>query len=440
MIICVILTTFYVVHACQRLPETPGLDFYHYWIVGQAISQSWTDDIYSAKGREAIAREARRTSAAAAPGSLEREAARANFELAEQSTVPAFHTINTPFFYGVFRLCQSGKYDADYRAYSRLNFLCFILAVIVLARLQRYSAVGVCLVVLVFGACFLPFQTEMLVASVNGLQLAVVALFFWLQGRPFTNVRAFLGGAVLGVAVLFKPNLLLAPGFVAAVWLINRRWREVLAMVVGFGAAMAAAVATASWAFGSARCWLQWWSIVPELVRSPRQIREGNCSLSNLILERHQVDMSLLLLAACVLVFGILGWRARAPQSATQLERDSTTNHAFQQTYLAMSLGLAITLLSARHVWAHYYVLLVPLALAALHGQDSSWFPRNRAAAAWSALAVASVAAFSSCLHLLHLPNARSFAIAFNLGLVGLLVGGLHQVHWLRCEEQRDKP
>jgi hypothetical protein len=186
---------------------------------------------------------------------------------------------------------------------------------------------------------------------------------------------------------MFKPNLLLVVAAVALVWLANRWWRKVLTALPGLVLGVAAAMAISAARFGSLRCWNEWFAILPEVLGSDRPVEQGNFALSRLLLDRTGHDYSAVLLvlafaavAVAVAVRVARAWRvagSRHGQGVSVASRADLT----EQTFLAVGIGAAVMLVSARLAWMHYFVLVLPLAVyllrpAALTDARSRWAAR----------------------------------------------------------------
>src|SRR5262249_24962984 len=114
---------------------------------------------------------------------------------------------------------------------------------------------------------FAAYASDVRVGGTNQLQLFAIALFLWLQRRPglYRDVGA---GIVLGLAIMFKPDVALVAVLLAVIWIANRRYekaRRVIGMAVG---AAVVAVLVSSAFFGTVTSWTGWLNEAPDIVQS----------------------------------------------------------------------------------------------------------------------------------------------------------------------------
>jgi len=145
--------------------STAGVDFYQFWVVGQALGHTDVTDVYSTGGRRRLGAEyldlARRE---ANP----RRAAVAEYR-------QTLETYSTPFLYAVLKTLSGGDYEIDFRNYRLLMLACLVLGVAILARLLGHSLAMTLGAIAVFSAWFAPFTSDMRVGNVNSIQLALLA-------------------------------------------------------------------------------------------------------------------------------------------------------------------------------------------------------------------------------------------------------------------------
>ena len=173
-------------------------------------------------------------------------------------------------------------------------------------------------------------------------------------------------GALAG-AVLFKPNLVLAPAMLLAGWLVNQRYRRALSGLAGMAGAAAAAVLVSSLYFRDASCWLEWLRAAGFLMGHGIGTRDGNQSLARLLHELGWGDHGALLTASLMGIAILCAWRGRRRigwRPAWE-RRPDDPERALREDMLMVSAGLGIALIAAPLAWLHYFVWLIPLILNA---------------------------------------------------------------------------
>jgi hypothetical protein len=360
-----------------------GVDFYQFWAVGQKTARESAANIYSDDARRRLGEEFLRK--AAANGSSRLRRAAGNRRVLE--------TYSTPFLYSLFAGFPAEDYDLAYGIYRLLCMACMVYAVATLAGLFRFSAAASALLFAALTAYFAPYLSDVAVANVNQVQLGLLALFLWVESRRDLGSRHLLGGAVLGSAVMFKPNLVFVVLLLGLSWLIGGRFKDALSAAVGAAAAAAAAVVFSSAMFGSARCWLDW---IKALLLMPAEIVPvafGNYSLPRLVMDLSGMDLAGPLAVLLVSLSALAMWRGsrKAPAGgADPLERE-----LFKDA-LVVGLGCLVYLLSAPLAWLHYYLLAAPAAICMLRPiGDCQARRRPRGVAVNRCLGIASIVLLS---------------------------------------------
>jgi len=347
-LVLAVAALFALLAAAEYGRQANGFDFYQFWVVGQVLSTGEPSDFYADSGSRLSAEYLER--ARRAPVSPRR--------LSVAENRPYLHTTATPFLYSLFGLVSSGRYDTDLERFQRLGLACVVGSLVLLSRVFGYTLPVFLAVLALVCQWFLPLYTEMRVVNVNRLQLAMLALLLWNQARRPGRQRDLLGGFVLGLAVLFKPNVLFAAGLLGFSWLADRRFRTLRDQCAGMAAAAGVALAVSGASFGSLRCWIDWLGAASTTHGHHISPDSGNVGLTMLIADwtgvRSEVPLTLVLLAIGV---GFL-WRSRT--------RSSGPSREGPREAAALAAGCLVYLLGARLVWIHYYVLALPALLIAL--------------------------------------------------------------------------
>lgn len=381
--LALLLTVLALIPAWQQ-GSTLGEDFYLHWCVAHSIADQAVGNIYSVEGRRKIGEaSSARTQNAATTDPL------------KQLSVgyPEPQAVGTPFLYWAFSQLITDDYQQDYWRYRILSMLCTILALVVFTRALRFSWTGVLLSLCVLTAPFEPFLSVQRTGNVSQLQLALLAIFLLVQGGSRNFVRDLFGGVLLGIATAFKPNL----GIPLLLILALRLSRRQISSAVGFGLGALGGAITAimvsAQAFASPGSWGSWYEKIGEFLNKPPSVEQGNYAITNLFgaTTSSQDDPTASSMGdatagiftstaiSIVLTLGILAllWvRTRGVNASARTAGDRQAVRAASRRnrnddLLVVSLGCAITLLSAPIAWLHYYNLVMPLALYCL------WPPRD---------------------------------------------------------------
>ena len=340
-----------------------GIDFYQFWVVGQAVREPGVGDVYSnAEGQRLGQLFLERAAAEAGPPVTGQAPPRRLLAASARQVLEAY---STPWLYTLFGALSSGNFDRDQGRFQALSLAAQVAALLLIARLLGFSWTAAAMATVVFTAWFAPTTSEIRVGNVNRLQLGLLALVLLLRARDRRWCR-LAAGVALGMAVAFKPNL----GYAAVTLLggtaVLGRWRTLIDLAAGTAAGMLVAFGLSSWLFGTPRAWLSWLEHVTLLLGAhDRTLAAGNFALSRVLDERFGVSVGGVLSVPLLALALAVAWRARA---ASGCESDSS--HASRPLLdelcldvLLVSLGAAASLLGSPLAWLHYFVLVTPLAL-----------------------------------------------------------------------------
>lgn len=309
--------------AWQTASSSQGLDFYQFWIGGQEAPHErgalWSPETAKRLGTTYYYR--------AVNGKSQRmyvvASGRRDLEL-----------FSTPFLYTCFGALPA-DYERAYLIWSILGLVSLVAAIAIMARALRWQAAAFLFFLAFVLLLFKPLTSELRVENVNEVQLLLVAAYFVTPPA----VR----GALLGIAIAFKPNAALALPLVAAFELAHDR-RKLLPEMLGVAGGGAAAVAVSSAYFRSATVWIDWLHAARSLSQTVYGRETGNLAPA-LWLGRYTWVLAIVLTAAAAFI---------------------VVRHREASAQLAVSMGLVVYLLSAPLVWIHYLLLAIPLAMILL--------------------------------------------------------------------------
>lgn len=398
----------------SSLTWAPGIDFYQFWVVGQAVEEKLVDDVYAPESRPRLART---FLGRAALGSSQRQQAAADFRKQEVQAA------STPFLYTAIWGLQSGDYDADLQRYRVLGLACALLSLAALGWHFGFAPSEILLVLAYVAAGVPALQNDLAEGNVNALQLGLLAVPIVLLGGAHRAWRTVLAGAALGLGVAFKPNVALAAVLLGGSWALARRWRELGEGALGLALGAACALASSSLFFGGAACWSAWLGMARTLDQQlDVGVHWGNFALARLVRDAVGFDAAWVLLTCALGLVAAFLVRARrsAPPDAGTARLDA----------LMIAIGPVISLFAGRLAWPHYLLLALPLLLLVLQPRSGGTESGAGARAGRVLVTLLVGAGFSSPLLLavLGVENPYTLALAQAGAAVLLFVLGLGEV------------
>ena len=352
-----ILATFValgVLGAWQYAEDTPGLDYYVAWVAADAVNSNNKNYIYEPASGYKL------------PGQYRNKADEAEDaprlkQIAAHSQEMYFTA--TPFLYWVTATVAVGDYETDLTVWHALSLFMLVTSIILICRLLRYSVTTTLAVFLIVFVWFIPLQSDLRVANVNSFQLGLVGLAIWLQSRASHSKYLFATGMVIGLIVMFKPNLAPIGLILAGGWVLRHQYSRLITGVSGMLTGALAAILVSSWWLGTASAWLDWLKVISGFLGAAPNI-SGNYSvmrqLTGGLSPTGQLLLTLLLISAALTLF----WWGRRRQSSLSTNPDfqSTDRQSLEDTLL-IAMGCIIALMASSLVWIHYYLLTIPLML-----------------------------------------------------------------------------
>jgi hypothetical protein len=334
-----------------RCVESPSVDFYQFWLVGRAARLQPGLDPYTEASRPAILE----VGLSGVRSSTTLRAAMAYRRVLE--------TFSSPLLYATFGAAATSSYDRDRLTFQAVSMAAFVAGLVLLARAFDLGPL-VRLVLLVFALEWNePAFADAGVGNVGRIQIGLVGVCFaLLEWR--SRARPVLLGAVLAAAVLFKPNLAFLPLWLGLLFLVRRRYRDLALALAGGAVAAVMAVAWAARGGFPLHAWPRWLTAASAMPEAAISFDLGNLSAARALGAALGMDVTLpLALALSALVVFLILRSGPLPD----------------EEHLVLALGAVASLLVARLVWIHYYVLALPAVCACLRASA-------RPAAAWSAV------------------------------------------------------
>lgn len=334
-----------------------GLDYYQLWFAGAAAKELGLAELYSPASRLALGTASARIATAPEATPRQRLAARWNLQMYGGRV----ETTSTPFTYATFGLLRSGRYDFDALAFLSVSLLASASAVLVLARWFRYSLPAAMAAVALAGYSFSPLRDNMAWGNVVQVQLALLVMA--LAARRLRHRRAswLCVGFCLGVAVLLKPNIGLAPAGLVVWLLLSRRVPQAIWTTVGGAGAVAFGFLVTLVYFGQIGIWGSWLALAPSLASAQYAAWSSNLSLPAVLWRASGIraDAAILLVFLAGMLAAMVAARRRRPWTAP-------AEVQFLQDALVLGTGVLVGLLSLGLAWPHYYTLTILLLVPAL--------------------------------------------------------------------------
>ena len=189
-----------------------------------------------------------------------------------------FTTYQTPVLYSAFYFILSGDYDFDYRCYQAVLILCYVVGVLGMCHALGYRTEGM-LAAAVVSIYSYPFATDVQFGNVNSLQFMLVALYIFLESLSHWRHRYFMGGILMGLMFVFKPNLAYLPLVLAVTRLAFRQHRILGIELAGMLCSGVAGIVVSSIVFWSPYCWIDWFMAVATIPEAHILFESGNFGL-----------------------------------------------------------------------------------------------------------------------------------------------------------------
>lgn len=326
-----------------------GIDYYQYWVAGQALKNNDVKNIYSESDRKILRDKFLSQAESHSKG-------KPTFQLRAAKSRSHLELFSTPLMYSFFSAITLGDYEKDFRNFRVICLLVFLISLITLSRLYALSVLETVIMIILLTRLFDPYMSDARVGNVNQILVGFLTLFLWLKRQSQWVWSDAVGGFVLGIAVMFKPTIAIAPVLLITVWLMDRRYNTLFRQSLGFCLSFFVGLLISRYYFGSFECWKEWLAILQkaDLWRIP--VTMGNQSLSNLLLQWHGIELSTILLICLLIITTIIIWHRRSRLRGA-IDAD------FYRESWAAGMGCVIMLMVSKLVWMHYYLLATPLVL-----------------------------------------------------------------------------
>lgn len=316
--------------------KAAGLDYYIYFVNAQLAGRADVTNIYDRDQQARIGEEYYERAQQSRSELRKYDANRRRF----------VDSVSSPFLYTCLSW-MSRDYDRALQQDHVLVFAAFVIGFLLIARAARVRLEAALFVLAGLLLWYRGFEADLRVGNVNSLQLLAI-------GASLLAPPA-VAGAIAGMLVAFKPNLILLPLLLAVARIAARDWRRLRLEVLGGIAGVLVAVAAAAIRYGSLGIWLQWVSRANEFYHRLPTRTERNVTPLLELFHAHGAGLSYTTALLLTLIAAVVIWRGR--------NRDDV---------LIAGVAVMIYLLSATVVWLHYMVLVIPIALGLMRRRGTA--------------------------------------------------------------------
>jgi hypothetical protein len=340
--------------------RSAGSDFYQFWMVAGVIGRADVPSIYDEESHARLGAEFIRRSFTDDDSERRRRAAR-EWQVLQPTA--------TPLLYAAFRPLTGLGYEHAHLLFRTVSLAAAAAAVVVIALRVGLSPAAGLLAVAFVTLAFHPLRASMQVGNVSELQLAAIAGWLWLSSASDGARRQAAAGALLGALVLIKPNLIMVPLLLAAMWITRGRPRKLKLQAVGAAAGGLIGLLFSALVFGSLAPWVDWFEYLRGFPPENIPLRLGNLGLARILSDTMGLHVSALLavVALGIALAGVWSGRARGTAAAA-----GDPIPAAVEDSVALAAGTFVYLLSAPLVWDHYLLLALPGALVLLRDSDET--------------------------------------------------------------------
>jgi glycosyl transferase family 87 len=339
------------------------MDYFVCWSVPHCQSLESIPDIYSKEGQKEVAK--RHWQHSLLPATPKKQ------KLVTRYVIYFYQgridVTGTPFLYMIIGLLSGGNYEHDQMIFMVLSSMCFIISIIILCYIVKFSLLSTLTLLLVFISLYLPLFSNLQVGNVNLVQLFIITLYIWAITRTEKYIYLVAAGLLLGVGIMVKPNIALIFILSSMMYLADKKYKNALMLFIGTTLSGFFSVLLSSLYFGKVDIWWDFIRSLPATLSYYYPVVEGNYSITNLIYSITDIRMSLFFIIIFIAVFGYLVWITRRTGIDKEINPEKRQEHKQKmvqnETFLVVGIGCVIMFISAGLTWLHYYILLIPLLI-----------------------------------------------------------------------------
>ena len=350
-----ILVVLSLMGAWMYTKEAAGIDYYVAWVAADAVKNDTPKSIYDPSSTYTLALLYRNKADELKDAPLQKQLAGYRRELPMTAT---------PFMYWVTGALSSGEYAKDLSTWHAVSLILLTVSFFLICRMLGYSVATSLALFLPVIVWFAPLQSDLRVANVNSFQFGLIGLILWLQSHDADRRFLFATGLVVGLTVMFKPNLAPVALLLAGGWAVRHQFLKLAIGIFGMVSGAVTAIGVSSWWMGSASVWTEWLNVINRTVHGGPGDGGGNYAIMLQLTDgMGSLGQLTLAVSLCLIYLVFLWWGRRGiiDTGDDLLEQDRER----LENMLLVATGCIIAMLASALVWLHYYLLTIPMLLVA---------------------------------------------------------------------------
>ena len=348
-LLLIILVVSSLLGAWQFGKHQIGVDYYVAWVAADAVNNDTPHNIYEVPTRYKLALEYR-NKADASNSPRQKKMAQWRNELPMTAS---------PFLYWFTGLIAVGDYETDIDVWHAISILSLTLSILVMCRLLGYSTATSLAFLIPVLVWFSPLHIDLQDSNVNSVQLGMIAITLWLLWRGPDKRYLFATGLVVGLMVMFKPNLAPIALLLSGGWALRQQYSNLVIALSGMTTGAISAFLISSWWLGSYTVWFDWATIMNATIRFFALDDVSHMTIAKstgVISPVGQISMTILY---CLLVLTLLWWGRRRDTSV--IANNPNNDREKLENTLLVAMGSIVLMLTSSLVWIHYCLLMIPM-------------------------------------------------------------------------------
>jgi hypothetical protein len=395
---------FLVFYGCSRWKSTQAIDFYQFWIVGQAVKTMPVSNIYDKSQQRLIAEAFLIKSETNSSSTHQTSAAK------KRST--SLELIGTPLLYAMFSIISNGDYDSDYNLYRLASIFLYVTAVYIFCYLLGIPLLHTFVAIVFFTNYFWPFKMDVRFGNVDQIQLFMLSTYLLIISKGKSVYFIVAGGLLLSSMVFFKPNLIYVAFFIGFARAVQIPWQKFKFELLGMGLGTLLSFIIPYLIFGNSCTWKSWYDCFPQAGFAYKYAKDSFPALL-----MGGPDLKIHFYASVILILSTL-----TPVMIYSYRKKLDHNNIVVSNYLLMGLGICVYILSSPMIHGQYFLLGIPLVLFVIRLLSPSIIlTRKERISHYASLAIGAIAILLIIIHprsSWHQPDDARFHLEKYVGIL----------------------